>query len=245
MAEFSRFFGSAVGDTREYNQVEFAEVLSNLLNNGYFKDKGDEFETTQSTPPALSVDVKSGEAWINGYWYKSDATETLTISPPDTVNDRKDLIVLRLDVITARLITLQVKTGTPSSSPVVPTLQQDTQIWEIPIAIVTVPANAITITNANIEFRSSVVFGDLSATLLSTGWTGSAAPFEQTIQVIGLCIGEAPIIDIDLTGTFATDIEIAENWAKVYRVVTGTNQLTAYATEAPTVNIPLKIKVVK
>lgn len=84
-----------------------------------------------------------------------------------------------------------------------------------------------------------------TGTLLSTGWTGSSAPYSQTITVTGMASTDNAITDVTQTGTYATDQTLLENFALVYRMVSGTNQVTAYANAIPTVDIPLQFKIVR
>lgn len=86
-----------------------------------------------------------------------------------------------------------------------------------------------------------------SGTLTSAGWTGSTAPYSQTITVTGVASTDTPVIDMNLSGAanHAAELAMLEDYAKVYRIVTGTNEITAYAKEKPTVNIALQIKVVR
>ncbi len=133
MAEQYRFFGSAVGDTREYSQVEFAEVFGTIVGNGYLGQVESELVTTENTPVGMSVLVGTGQAWINGYWYSNETPKEIPIATADATNHRIDRVVLRLDVLNARSIVAVVKTGTPASTPVAPTLTQTEQMWEIPL----------------------------------------------------------------------------------------------------------------
>lgn len=82
-------------------------------------------------------------------------------------------------------------------------------------------------------------------TLPSTGWTGDAAPYAQEVTVTGITAADTPLVDIVQTGTEATDEPMREAWGVVTRMVTGAGKITAYASEKPTVNIPIQLKVVK
>lgn len=84
-----------------------------------------------------------------------------------------------------------------------------------------------------------------TGTLASASWTGSSAPYSQTITVTGMASTDNAVTDVALTGTYATDQAILENFALVYRMVSGTNQVTAYANAIPTVDIPLQFKIVR
>ena len=84
----------------------------------------------------------------------------------------------------------------------------------------------------------------LSATL-DTNWLGSAAPYTKTITVSGIQTTDTPIIDVVMSGNYATDEQRIDAWGYIYRAVTGTNSITFYATEKPTVSLPIQIKVVR
>lgn len=80
---------------------------------------------------------------------------------------------------------------------------------------------------------------------LSTSWTGSAAPYSQTVSVSGILSTDRPIIDYTNSGTYATDQSREEGWLNVYRAVTAANQITFYAHEKPTVSIPFTAIVIR
>lgn len=84
-----------------------------------------------------------------------------------------------------------------------------------------------------------------SGTYLSTGWTGSSAPYSQTITVSGMLSTDKVFPDIALTGTYLTDKAIKENYSLIYRQVPGTDQATAYADAIPSVDIPMNFVVVR
>ena len=80
---------------------------------------------------------------------------------------------------------------------------------------------------------------------LNTTWSGSAAPFSKAQTVAGILATDTPIIDVVMSGTYATDEKRAEAWGNIYRAVASANTITFYATEKPTVELPLQIKVVR
>lgn len=82
-------------------------------------------------------------------------------------------------------------------------------------------------------------------TLPSTGWTGDATPYTQEVTATGITAADTPLVDIVQTGTEETDEPMREAWGVVTRIVTGAGKITAYASEKPTVNIPIQLKVVK
>jgi len=80
---------------------------------------------------------------------------------------------------------------------------------------------------------------------LDTSWSGSAAPYSKSVTVTGILETDTPIIDVVMSGTYATDKARQEAWAYIYRAVTGNNSITFYASEKPSVNLPVQIKVVR
>ena len=97
----------------------------------------------------MQVKVKSGVAWMEGFFFKSDAQETLAIAASNPTNPRIDRVVVRLDRINNN-VNLAVLTGTPAGAPVVPALTQTSTTWEISLARVAVAAGATTIAAGNV-----------------------------------------------------------------------------------------------
>jgi hypothetical protein len=96
---------------------------------------------------------------------------------------------------------------------------------------------------ASINAIGHVYAAEFTATL-STSWSGSAAPHTQTVTINGITSAHNPIIDVVMSGTYSTDQQRIEQWGYIYRAVTGTNQITFYASEKPTVSLPIRVKVV-
>lgn len=80
---------------------------------------------------------------------------------------------------------------------------------------------------------------------LDTTWTGSAPPYMKMMTVNGISVMDNPVVDVVMSGDFATDLLRQEEWAKIYRITTADNSITLYATEIPTIPLPLQIKVVR
>ena len=82
-------------------------------------------------------------------------------------------------------------------------------------------------------------------TTLDTAWQGSEAPYTKTQAVNGLLATDTPIVDVVMSGTFATDEARLEAWGYIYRIVTSNDSITAYARKKPDVALPLQLKVVR
>lgn len=97
----------------------------------------------------LNVSVAAGIAvGAGGFLYKNSTAKTISVGTPapPTIGGqtRLDLICIRID-FTANTATAVQKAGTASSSPVLPTPQRDSSIWEIPLAQVLIPTNATSV----------------------------------------------------------------------------------------------------
>ena len=95
-----------------------------------------------------------------------------------------------------------------------------------------------------IKTSADIPRGVLTATL-NTPWSGTSAPYTKTVTVNGIQSSDTPIIDVVMSGTYSTDAARAEAWGYIYRAVTGANSITFYATDKPTVNLPIQIRVVR
>jgi hypothetical protein len=100
----------------------------------------------------MSVTAASGDAFVIGFFYRNDAALALTIAAANATNPRVDTVVVRLDRA-ANTTALAVITGTAATSPVPPTLTQSDDLFELPLADVTVPAAAGVIVAANVTDR--------------------------------------------------------------------------------------------
>lgn len=87
---------------------------------------------------------------------------------------------------------------------------------------------------------------DFTATLPYASWTGSSAPYTKAVTVTGILATDKPDINLDLSSATYSDVAtIQSDWANVYRGVTSADTITFYASEVPTIDIPLQIKVVR
>jgi hypothetical protein len=102
-----------------------------------------------------------------------------------------------------------------------------------------------TTVSATLSVLGHVQTGVFTATITTASWTGTTSPFTNATTVSGILATDTPIIDIVLTGTFADDEDIIEAWGGVYRAVTTADVVTFSATDLPTVDLPIQLKVVR
>lgn len=97
----------------------------------------------------MQVKVQSGECWIEGHWGTNTSTVVLPIAAAHASLARKDRVILRASFANNR-IELDVLTGTPNASPTVPSLTQNTSMWETSLAVVDVPATDTSIDSGQV-----------------------------------------------------------------------------------------------
>lgn len=146
MAIRSGFFNSVNGD-RKYDAKRFAEYFASFIGNGVFLNPSDCLQVISNND--MTITVRPGKAWINGYILINDDDYILEIEPADGVLNRIDRIVARYDVVD-REIRLEVKKGTFASEPTAPDLQRDADAYELALADVYVAAGAVSISQSAI-----------------------------------------------------------------------------------------------
>ncbi len=85
-----------------------------------------------------------------------------------------------------------------------------------------------------------------TATLSSSAWTGSSAPYTQTVTVSGIKDTDTPSIAPVYSSTNATATTERDSWNLVCKAETGSGVITFTCFEAkPTVDLTLQIEVVR
>jgi len=171
----------------------------------------------------MIVKVSSGQSMVRGHYYSSTATESLVIATADPTNPRVDNVVLELDPA-ANTILLKVVAGTPSGSPVAPTLvQTDSGIWQQLIAWVNVAAAATTISAGNVVDKRTflpVFNGTISASGIITSTSDKSANYTL------LATDENTYIRSTGSAITITVPDILANGESVNFIQAGTGQIT-------------------
>lgn len=83
----------------------------------------------------------------------------------------------------------------------------------------------------------------------ASNWTAYGNAYKQEVTVTGILETDRPIIDVQLSGAsaddVASDITLDEEWLKVFRIITGADNISIYAKQMPNVDLPIAIKVVR
>ena len=172
----SSFFNSVNGD-RKYKAEEWAEYFAAFIGNGIFPNPATNLMVQANVN--MTVAVKAGKAWINGYFFNNTTDTTIQLDTADGVLKRIDRVVVRWS-LTNRNITLALKKGTNASSPIAPALQRDADLYELALADISVGNGAIQILQTNITDRrlSSELCGFVTQTVQTIDTSQLAAQLE-------------------------------------------------------------------
>lgn len=146
MAFISRFYNSKNGD-RTYSAEDWAGYFASFVGNGVFAEPANGCQVAAAG--GMKVIVRPGKLWINGYYSINTTDYPLTLLAADENNARYDLVVARLD-LTRRTTVLAVVTGTAAEIPKIPALTRTDTVYELGLAVITVRAGVISVTQANI-----------------------------------------------------------------------------------------------
>lgn len=142
--EESGFFASINGD-RKYKSDLIATFFSKLFTNGVFNN-----ELKVQANNDMTVTLKSGIAFINGYFYNNTIDKVINISLSDTEQSRIDSVILRFSKENRQIIA-DVLEGAYADNPVVPELTRNSNIYELRLCNILVNKQADSITTAMIE----------------------------------------------------------------------------------------------
>ena len=204
------FFNSVIDQEgnpdRPFDANDFSKYFGTLIKNGVFPNPSTNFQI-QGDQGNMSVKAERGLAWIEGHLRYDDSVFILNIDPADSVLDRIDRVVLRLDTL-ERCIKWLVKKGEPSAKPIAKELQRDADAYEIGIADVAVNHGIASITQSMIT--------DLRMSTELCGWvTGTVTQIDTTTLFNQMEQWKKEYIE--KTNTWTTEQEQAfSNWKQLF-----------------------------
>ena len=134
MAVTSGFFNSLNGD-RKYNADQFSALFDNLITDGVFSNVGTAFEVQASGGSNVTIGI--GRAWFNSIWVYNDALYPMVAQEPEVLLNRIDAVVIEINHNEAvRTGSIRWVYGSPSSTPVKPTLTNTDEVHQYPLAYV-------------------------------------------------------------------------------------------------------------
>lgn len=139
---------NSVNRDRVYKAEDFASYFAAFIANGVFPNPSTGLQVLASGN-GMNLILKPGRGWIYGYYVTNDADHTLTLATADPVLKRIDRVVMQLNYLN-RNITISIKKGTPSATPVAPALTRNVDIYELALADITVNNGVLTVTQGSI-----------------------------------------------------------------------------------------------
>lgn len=155
--EKSSFFNSVSHD-RTYKAEDWAEYFASFIGNGVFPVPSTGLQVVAND--GMKLNVKTGKAWINGYFYFNTGDLAVELDTADGQLNRIDRVVVRWD-LTNRVMSVKVKSSSFSASPTAPALQRDADVYELALADIYVGAGVTAITQSKItDLKSSILVSD-------------------------------------------------------------------------------------
>lgn len=148
MAEQSGFFNALESGgvyDRTYNADDFANYFSKFVGDGVFVNPANQLKVVAKN--GLTVTVRRGSAYIEGYWYELTEDMDIILNPNSTRYETKNVICCTLNK-TNREIRLNKKESVTSTTPVVNGTTHELVLAEIALGV-----GVGTITNAVITDR--------------------------------------------------------------------------------------------
>lgn len=145
------FFNSINGD-RKYTAEQMNNPYKGIVSNGVLAKENDSNGFQVQELSLLRILIKEGYGIFADKWAVLDADLILDVPTPHVNYARIDSVIVRVDTSDdVRAGSIEYVQGTAAQNPVQPTLTRTDAIKEYRLANITVPANAISITQANIE----------------------------------------------------------------------------------------------
>lgn len=147
------FITEEVTYDRQYPARDFADYFASFIGNGVFPNPSDNYLVLSAG--FMSVGIRPGKAWINGYFCHSEDITYLFVPTAPNTGFRKDRVVLRLN-LADRTFQLAIKEGVPdATNPQPPALERyaldkSGDWYELGLAIITVRAGVVTVTQDDI-----------------------------------------------------------------------------------------------
>lgn len=228
MAERYSFFNAEVDTSGNYDRTYLAEDIASyfasFVGNGVYANSADNLKIVPSD--AMTIAVKAGRGWINGYYYENDSDLEFLLDNADGAKGRIDSVVLRLD-LTNRYLRIFVKKGALATNPVAPTLTRNADVYELQLATISVPAGATAIAEAQITDTrfDSAVCGIVAGVIEQIDATNLFSQYDDAFNT--WFEGAKGILNSDTATQLSNRIDTVDD--EIQKIVDGTTQTTPIA----------------
>lgn len=143
-------FYNALNHDRVYDALQMSSIFDGIIQNGVFSTIGEAL-ICKASGTGLIVNVGSGRAWFDHTWTLNDTDYPVEAEQAEVVLDRIDAIVLEVNqAVEVRANSIKFVKGTPSSTPVRPTMIHNAEVNQYALAYVSVRAGQTTIFDSDI-----------------------------------------------------------------------------------------------
>lgn len=201
------FFNGTMDRRRTYDAHQLSSLFDGILKDGVFASIGECFRVEINTDIPNTVNVLPGKAWFNKTWTLNDSILPIDCGTSSTGLDRIDAIVIEVNKGEEVLDNfIKFIPGTPSSTPVKPSLIKTNDVYQYALCYITRIAGSDAITAADIEYvvgtgETPFVTGimeTVSVDSLFTQWEGEFDSWFAHIQ---------DTLSDDVAGKLAVDID--------------------------------------
>lgn len=142
------FYNSLNGD-RKYNAMQMSSIFDGLIIDGVFASIGTAFAV--KAVGGLTLNIGIGKAWFNHSWTLNDAILPIEAPESEVLLDRIDAVVLEVNGMeSVRDNTIKIVKGNPSSAPLRPTMENEGNVHQYPLAYIYRKFGSTVITQADI-----------------------------------------------------------------------------------------------
>jgi hypothetical protein len=138
MPETYRFF-----DQVSYSEADQAEVQARMVRDGVLVGYAGELAVSAAGGFAT---VSTGEAFVQGFWYRNDAPKALPIAANTSSTPRVDMVVLHLDRVVNTLVATIHEGVLGAGAPALTQVVGGT--WELPLASISTTSAGSVVTDA-------------------------------------------------------------------------------------------------
>lgn len=146
---FTYGFFDSLNKDRLYDAEQFSSFLDGIVYDGIYAAVGNKFFVAAFK--GMTVTVDTGRAWFDHVWALNTTKMALTLDPADNVYSRIDAIVLEINK-NDRKSYIKVLKGTPSAIPSRPKMTKTVMVKQYPLAYITIPIRASSISQNNITY---------------------------------------------------------------------------------------------
>lgn len=133
---------------RTFSSEEFAAYFGSFIGNGVFPNPSNGLLAT-GTNDTMTITLNPGQAFAEGRYYRLHDPMLLTVPPAHQLYRRIDAIFVRMDFLNRQSL-IVYKEGNPASAPLSPTVERNSDGYELKLCEISIDVNATYIEDKDI-----------------------------------------------------------------------------------------------